>query len=47
MQATEEPDYEKNHDHQAEGATEPRSTISSVPVIAAAAAKQQNDQEND
>src|ERR1035438_9146730 len=43
----EEPKDEKNDQHQTQCAADPRSTIPTVPVIATAAAEQQDEQDND
>lgn len=44
--AAEEPEHDKNDHYQAQNASEPRPSISPVPVIATAAAEQQEDHNN-
>jgi hypothetical protein len=43
MQTAEEPKNEKNNQYQAQSAADPRPTVPTVPVIATAAAEQQDD----
>jgi hypothetical protein len=47
MQAAEKPESEKNEQYQAQSASEPRSTIPAIPIIATAAPEQQDDHDND
>jgi hypothetical protein len=47
IQPAEEPQTENDDQHQAESAADARTAIPTVPVIAAAPAEQQDDQDND
>jgi hypothetical protein len=47
VQPTEEPQSKNDDQHQAESTADPRAAIPTVPVIAAAPAEQQDDQDND
>src|ERR1043166_4870125 len=46
-QAANEPEHDQNDQNQTKNATEPRSTVTAVSVIAAKAAKQENHQDDD
>jgi hypothetical protein len=47
MQSTEEPEADNNDQHQAQGAADPRATIATITIIAAAPAEQQDNEDND
>jgi hypothetical protein len=47
MNATKEPEYEKNDQYQAENATESTPTIPIISIVAPSAAKQKDQQNND